>query len=397
MTSSLSFTLRSTTTSDAPDPIGVGIVGLSASAGWAGTAHVPALAALPGAYELRALSASSAESAKAAGEKFGVPLAFGSVEELVERDEVDLVVVSVKVPPHRELVLAALAAGKTVLCEWPLGNGTAEAEEMATFADARQLRGFVGLQARSAPPVRYLRDLVADGYVGEVLSTSVVASGARWGATFGTREAYLFDRGNGATMLSIPFGHTVDGLAFVLGEFTQLTATAATRRTEVRHEETAETIPSDVDDQIAVTGTLESGTVASIHFRGGLARSTNFLWEINGTEGDLLVTGGSGHLQFGQVTIHGARRQNAGLAELPVPAHYDANVPALADARNTMAYTVAHAYAQLHADLAEGTHTVPDFAHAVSRHRFLDHVQHAAATGQHEHANGRTSSWRHRS
>ena len=369
-------------------PIGVGIVGVSASGGWAATAHVPALAALPDAYELRALSGSTAQSAKAAGEKFGVPLAFGNVEELVERDEVDLVVVTVKVPHHRELAMSALAAGKTVLSEWPLGNGTAEAEEMAAFADSRKLRGFVGLQARSAPPVRYLRDLVADGYVGEVLSTSVVASGGKWGATYDSRSVYLLDRANGATMLSIPFGHTIDGLASVLGEFTELSAMAATRRTEVRQEETGQPAPTNVDDQIAVTGTLESGAVASVHYRGGLTRSTNFLWEINGTEGDLFVTGDSGHLQFGQVTIHGARGKSTKLAELPVPARYDANVPALANARDTMAYTVAHAYAQLRTDLAEGTRTVPDFAHAVRHHRLLDHVEQAAATGERQRVNG---------
>ncbi|WP_063728582.1 Gfo/Idh/MocA family protein [Streptomyces sp. RTd22] len=380
--------LSSTHASAPPAPIGVGIVGLSANGGWAGTAHVPALAALPDAYELRALSASSAESAKAAGQRFGVPLAFGSTEELVERDEVNVVVVTVKVPHHRELVTSALSAGKTVLSEWPLGNGTAEAEEMAAFAASRKLRGFVGLQARSAPPVRYLRDLVADGYVGEVLSTSVVASGGKWGATYDSRSVYIWDRANGATMLSIPFGHTIDGLASVLGEFAELSATTATRRTEVRHEETGEPLPTNVDDQIAVTGTLESGAVASVHYRGGLARSTNFLWEINGTEGDLLITGDSGHLQFGQVTIHGARGRDAELAELPVPGRYDANVPALAGQRHTMAYTVAHAYAQLHADLTEGTHTVPDFAHAVRHHRLLDQVQQAATTGGRQRVSG---------
>ncbi|MFV2117958.1 Gfo/Idh/MocA family protein [Streptomyces sp. Act-28] len=387
MPSSSSSAHTSAPGSGSPAPIGVGIVGLSAGGGWAATAHVPALAALPDTYELRALSAGSTESAKAAGEKFGVPLAFGSVEELVEREEVDLVVVTVKVPHHRELVMSALAAGKTVLSEWPLGTGTAEAEEMAAFARSRKLRGFVGLQARSAPPVRYLRDLVADGYVGRVLSTSIVASGRGWGATFNSRNAYLFDRANGATMLSIPFGHTTDGLAFVLGGFTELGAVTATRRTEVRHEETGRPAPTDVDDQIAVTGTLESGAVASVHFRGGLARSTNFLWEINGTEGDLLVTGDSGHLQFGQVTIHGARG-DARLTELPVPADYDANAPALATARDTMAYTVAHAYAHLRADLTAGTRTVPDFAHAARHHRFLDHVQRAAVTGERQRVSG---------
>jgi hypothetical protein len=68
------------------------------------------------------------------GEAHDVPLTFGTAEELARRDEVDLVVVTVKVPHHREVVTTALQAGKMVLCEWPLGNGLAEAEELAALA-----------------------------------------------------------------------------------------------------------------------------------------------------------------------------------------------------------------------------------------------------------------------
>ncbi|CAM00040.1 putative dehydrogenase [Saccharopolyspora erythraea NRRL 2338] len=352
--------------------IGVGIVGLSVNGGWAARAHVPALAALDG-YELRALAASGPESARAAGEHFGV--AHGSVDDLVARDDVDLVVVTVKVPHHRELVMAALEAGKSVLSEWPLGNGLAEAEEMAAAAESRGLRGFVGLQARSAAPVRHLRDLISDGYVGEVLSTSIIASGGRWGATFEPRGEYLLDRGNGATMLTIPFGHTVDALAMVLGEFTEVSSTIATRRAEVGEEGTGRLAPMTAEDQLVVAGVLDGGAVASVHYRGGISHGTGFHWEINGTEGDLVISGENGHLQFGQVTLRGARAGDAGLAEIAVPAEYDL-VPGVA--RTETAHAVAHAYVQIRADLESGTTTAPDFAHAVHRHRELERIRRAA-------------------
>ncbi|MYT29670.1 MULTISPECIES: Gfo/Idh/MocA family oxidoreductase [unclassified Streptomyces] len=360
-------------------PIGVGIIGLSASGGWAATAHLPALRALDG-FEVRALSASSAASAKAAGEKYGIPLAFGTHEELVRRDEVDLVVITVKVPQHRELALAALHAGKMVLSEWPLGNGLAEAEELAALAESKGLRTFVGLQARSAPPVRYVRDLIASGYVGEVLSTSIIASGRGWGGDIPGRNAYTLDPANGATMLTVPFGHTIDALTMTLGEFTDLGATMATRRTSVRDEATGEILPMTAPDQLAVNGVLEGGAVASVHFRGGLSRATDFHWEINGTEGDLLLTGPSGHLQFGQVTVHGARGEETTLKELPVPTSYE-TLPQLTSRRTEMAYTIAHSYEQIHADLTNGTHHAPDFAHAVRRHRLLDRIERAATEG----------------
>lgn len=368
------------TTSSTRTPIGVGIVGLSANGGWAADAHLPALAAVDG-FELRALSASTAESAQAAGAKYDVPLTFGNADELARHDDVDLVVVAVKVPHHRELVLSALQAGKMVLCEWPLGNGLAEAEEMAALANNKGLRTFVGLQARSAPPIRYVRDLIADGYVGEVLSTTIVASGRRWGPKFDTGGAYLLDRTNGGTMLTIPFGHTIDALTMLLGEFTDVSATMATRRPRVTNKDTGEVAAMTVEDQVAINGTLHGGPVASVHFRGGLSRGINFHWEINGTDGDLVITGPTGHLQFGQVTVHGAQGRDRTVSELPIPSSYE-RVPTLAGRHTEMAYTVGHAYQQLLDDVTEGTTHAPDFAHAVRRHRLLDHIERAANTGE---------------
>src|SRR5256712_1439429 len=110
--------------------LGVGIVGVSPVRGWAATAHIPALRALPN-YEIRALSASSSESARAAGEAFGVDAVFTDHQQLVAQPDVEVVAVTVKVPRHRELVSAALAAGKAVYCEWALGRDLDDARVMA--------------------------------------------------------------------------------------------------------------------------------------------------------------------------------------------------------------------------------------------------------------------------
>src|SRR5207244_12659245 len=107
--------------------LAVGIIGVSPDRGWAATAHIPALRALPN-YEIRAISAHSAESARAAGEAFGVRKVFSNHEQLVTQPDVDVVIVTVKVPHHRELVSAALAAGKAVYCEWPLGRDLEDAQ-----------------------------------------------------------------------------------------------------------------------------------------------------------------------------------------------------------------------------------------------------------------------------
>ncbi len=362
--------------SDASGPsIGVGIIGLSASGGWAAASHLPALRALDG-FDVRALSTSNPDSARRAGERYGVPLAFGSAKELAESPDVDLVVVSVKAPDHYANVMAALNAGKTVLSEWPLGKNAAETKEMAETAQTKGIRTFVGLQARTAPHVQYVRDLIADGYVGDVLSTTLVGSGLAYGDTVDQSALYLLDPANGATLLTIPFGHTIDALTMVLGEFADLDATAVTRRTTVRVAQTGEEVAMGTADQIAVQGVLESGAVVSAHYRGGLSRGTNFLWEINGTQGDIQITGPNGHLQVGPIALRGARGDNSELAELPLPASYE--LPALADARTSPAYTVGHAYSGIREDLNQGTHRVADFTHAHRRQQLLDRIEDAA-------------------
>src|SRR5712671_4532913 len=160
--------------------LGVGIVGVSPVRGWAATAHIPALRALPN-YEVRALSAHSAESARAAGEVFGVSAVFSDHERMVARPDIDVVAVTVKVPHHRQLVSAALAAGKAVYCEWPLGRDLGDARAMAALAAGQRVRTAAGLQARQAPAIEFVQELLAGGYVGEVLSTTMVGLSVRGG------------------------------------------------------------------------------------------------------------------------------------------------------------------------------------------------------------------------
>jgi predicted dehydrogenase len=359
------------------DRIGVGIIGLTAGRGWAVTAHLPALRALPD-YEVTALSTTSRESAEAAGAAHGVPHRFDDARELAQHPDVDLVVVAVKVPSHRELISIAVEAAKPVLCEWPLANGLEEAEWLADLASEQGVRGFVGLQARSAPPVRFLRELVASGEIGEVLSTTVVASGDQWGATVHPTGVYLLDRDNGATMLTIPFAHAFDALCWCLGELTELSAITATRRSTVSRTDTGELMAMTAEDQVAVAGVLAGGAVASIHYRGGRSPRTNFLWEINGSDGTVVLSGSSGHLQYGHVQVQTAAAGERFLTARAVPSEYEAS----AHDRDRLSYTVAQAYARLAVDLREGTESVPSFADAVVRHRALDAVQRSAATGE---------------
>src|SRR6266581_6019116 len=359
--------------------LGVGIIGVSPVRGWATSAHIPALQALPN-YEIRALSSHNAESARAAGQMFGVSAVFSDHEQLVSQPDIDVVVVTVKVPHHRELVSAALIAGKAVYCEWPLGRDLEDARAMATLAAKQGVRTVAGLQARQAPAIEFVQQLLRDGYVGEVLSTTLVGLSIP-GDVVGQPNAYMLDKTNGANLLTVPVGHSLDILNYVLGEFAELSAVSDVRRPLITIEGTGEQIVKTAPDQVAVIGTLTSGATASIHICEAVAGGIGFQWEINGTDGTLRITADAALPEIFPLTVHGAHGRNEP-AELDIPTVLTQKWPSLTKLEGAPAFNVGRAYAAFAADIDNGTHTVPHFADAVQRHELIAAIERSAASGE---------------
>jgi predicted dehydrogenase len=135
---------------------------------------------------------------------------------------------------------------------------------------------------------------------------------------------------------------------------------------------------------VGVSGVLEGGAAFSIHYRGGVSRGTNLLWEINGTEGDLQLTAAGGQAQIFEMTVHGGRGAQSSLEVLPVPEPYRWSPPQGPGPSTN----IAQAYARFARDYREGTHLCPTFDDAVTRHRMLNAIETAAATGQRQTLRG---------
>src|ERR1700731_2423181 len=210
--------------------IRVGIVGANPQRGFASIAHIPALQALP-EFEISAVCTTRQDSADAAARHFRVPLAFSDPERLAQHPDVDLVTVSVKVPDHYRPVMAAIEAGKHVYCEWPLGRNTEEAAEMLDAAQRRGIRHAVGLQGQLSPTLNYVKDLIADGYVGRVLAAALIGCAPNWGKTID--RSYQADVANGANLMTITGGHQIDALCYCLGEFREISAFALSQRDRI--------------------------------------------------------------------------------------------------------------------------------------------------------------------
>ena len=354
---------------------GVGIVGMKAGVTWASSAHLPALRHLSNDYTVVGLANTSHESALAAAQAAGIDRAFRSVDELIACPEVDVVTVTVRVPLHFAIASAALRAGKHVYCEWPLGNGLDEAIALRDLAHACGKVGVVGTQAVVVPEIAYVRQLIADGYVGEVLSTSLIGSGMLWGPTIQSRNIYLLDPASGGNMLTIPVAHTLAGVQHVLGEIASVSALCERRRKVAKVNETGEDVPMLTNDQVLVMGKLASGVPMSLHYRGGMPRGPGLLWEIHGTEGDIVIEADNGHAQMVQLSVKGARGEDRALLPLTPPAPAE-SWPQAAAPRN-----VAMAYARMADDIRNGTHTAPSFDDAVQLHRVVAAIEQSASSG----------------
>lgn len=355
--------------------IGVGIIGVEPERSWAAIAHIPALQALSDDFEIVAVANSRQTSADTAAAHYGFPRAFASAEALAQCPEVDLVAVTVKVPHHLELVRAAVSGGKHVLCEWPLGNGLAEAREIAALADKAGVIAICGTQAVFAPALIHAGELIRQGYVGDVLSVSVIGSGLVWGPYINTPNAYTLDVRNGAHMLAIPVGHTLAGMSRILGDITDVGAMLAHMRTSSLNTDTGEDVPMTAPDQVLFHARID-GKPLSFHFRGGTPRGTGLLIEINGTAGDLQITGPGGHTQLVELELSGATGDAPTLSPIAIPESCFGGTLPSGNPGN-----VARLYKQIARHLRTGSSDCPTFAEAVKHHQVIAAIEASAASG----------------
>ncbi|MEK9659278.1 MAG: Gfo/Idh/MocA family oxidoreductase [Chloroflexota bacterium] len=271
----------------------VGIIGANVS-GWAGRAHLPAMGAgIPG-VELVAVATTREESAKESAAKYGARLAFADYRELLASPEVDAVAVSVKLPAHHELTMAAIAAGKHVYTEWPLGTDTAQAVEMAAAAKARGVRTAVGLQSRSSSEYQAMARAIAGGYVGtpRVVTVGVNAPGPL-GRSAG--RLWMADAKAGANPLTITFGHLLDGLQAAAGPIASIAgAVVETKAPTVTNPETGATLPVSAPDTVAITGVMASGATLVAQLSSAVGVGAGFRLQVHGSEGVLTLEGAQG-------------------------------------------------------------------------------------------------------
>lgn len=356
-------------------PLRVGLVGVNAGRSWAKDSHIPALQALP-EFQIVAVATRRMATATEAARAFGASDAYDDVRQLVRSSKIDIVSVSVRVPAHKEVVAAALAAGKNVICEWPLGRTVAEADDMAAMARDAGVHTCIGLQGRMSPAARRAAQLVRDGRIGRPLTASIYSPNGSYGPRFLSDYAYLMDPANGANLTAILGGHTMDLAISVLGGVRSIAAQTTIMFEDVELIDPPGRLRRETPDHLLVQARCENGCSVGIEVAGNRPEGSAFSFKIVGTEGELTLTGGHRHgYQSSDLTLEGTIR-------------FDPPEPHATSGLEGSPINVAELYRAFGRDIRTGSHSVRDFDHAARLTRLVRAVGIAGETGERQPNDG---------
>ena len=336
----------------------IGLVGANSGQSWAKFSHIPAIKSLPDLV-LKAVSTRHEDSARDAAFEFGAPLWFSNFEKLVTDAEVDIVTVSVKVPDHKAIVLAALEAGKHVYCEWPLGKNLAETEQLSDAASKSKVHVAIGLQGSVHPASIKAAEIVHAGLLGRIKSVRMISTSMGFGSQAPSAYEYFDDPRSGANTTTIMGGHALDLLITLFGPIDQVESLSNIQFPIVKIVDQEREFERTVPDQVHMLLRHTNNVHSVVEIRGGETESFPFSLEIDGTMGTLSLTGGS---------IFGFQGGDLELKR-------DGQRIEIKESKNEgAAINVAELYSKFASDIEQNVYTVKDFKYAVELAKLLEIV-----------------------
>jgi len=286
-------------------PLRVGIVGAGANTR---SQHIPRLRLLHGIV-IAAVANRRRESSEAVAHEFGIPAVYDRWEELVAAPDLDAVVIGTWPNLHCEVTVAALDAGKHVLCEARLARNTEEARRMCrTAARHPELVAQVVPSPFTLHADRTIQRLLHEGYLGRLLAAEVRVAGG----TFADPDAPLHWRQDaelsGVNTMSL--GIWYEALMRWVGEAETVAAQGIVAVPHRREAGTGVLRTVIIPDYVSVVARMECGIPASFlvsAISGGVPAS------------EALLLGTEGTLRFSEGRLYGQRRGETGLAELNLP------------------------------------------------------------------------------
>ncbi|MEU5888988.1 Gfo/Idh/MocA family oxidoreductase [Streptomyces sp. NPDC047461] len=379
----------------APPALGVGMVGYAFmgaahSQGWRTVGRVFDLPLRP---VMAAIAGRDAHAVRAAADKHGWAATETDWRALIVRDDVQLVDICTPGDSHAEIAIAALEAGKHVLCEKPLANSVAEAEAMAAAAEAARARGqlaMVGFNYRRVPALTFARRLIAEGRLGTLRHVRVSYL-QDWLVDPDFPLTWRLQREHaGSGALGDLGAHIVDLAQYLVGE--PLIGVSAQMATFVKERPRLDgassglsasggpqRAPVTVDDAAVFTGRLVSGALATFEAsRMASGRKNALRLEINGEHGSLAFD----LERLNELSFHDHREPaaTAGFRRIVVTEAEHPYLEGWWPPGHALGYehTFVHQARDLVEAIASDTDPVPSFADGLQVQRVLAAVEESA-------------------
>ena len=347
------------------EPIRVGVIGT----GFGATVHLPALAYLP-ETEVVAICSRRPDRALAAALDYGIPTHLTDYRELVRSPEVEAVVVASPPHLHHAMILAALEAGKHVLCEKPMARNLAEARDMVRIADRVGVIAMVNHQLRYLPIRARIKELIDEDVLGEPHAATVTVHRSSLNDPYDRPFGWLMEQEKAGGMLGATGSHHIDALRWWFGEVKAVAGATTTMVKRRRLPESSGMAKVDADDNFAVLLKFGNGALGTIHVTATAAFEGDEEITLSGSHGTLRVRDGS---------LWGARVGDAALTELPIPERLGGDLPAFDHFLTQPTALLLRAWARA---IRTGEPASPSFADGVKVQELLDAVVRSSAQGR---------------
>ncbi len=338
-------------------------VGLVGAGNWAGTAHLPAFTSHAN-INMVGITDINPENMRSLSEKFGVP-AYADLNQMLAGADLDVLDVVTSRGMHYEPVMTGLAHNLAILCEKPLGHNIHESRQLYQEARKRKLVTHMGFTFRYSPAVKYMRDLIRDGYLGEVYHFQGFEQNAQLVNPDTPLPRIGFSRLTDSGALHGYGSHLLDLVRWILGEFESVIGNMATYIKERPVLGENARLLVDVDDSTVVLGQMKSGVQAMMQFsKIAMGYGPGVEMRIFGSKAALWVRLVESPQGYEQLLVADLADQN--FRPLPLPASYQkGHDPSLNWPQNYYHALVSHFISRVREhDLTEGSSDFLDGLHA---------------------------------
>lgn len=266
-------------------PIRVGLIGV----GWGSVVQTPAFRMAP-PFEVAALCSRREESVRAAGQNLGIDDVSTDWRAFVQRDDLDVISICTPVDLHHEQAMAAIAAGKHVLVEKPVGLDARQTGEMLAAAEQAGVAHAVCFEGRWEPSRLKIWEMVRAGHLGQPYMAMARSGGDFWHPTRGLQSEWMYKRDQGGGYLMGMGSHDLDYVCAMFGEPEAVCADVRTTVTE-RARPDGSVVDVDADDTSLLLMRMQNGMIVSV-ITTAVAFQRNFrAFEAYGSEGSLTMDG----------------------------------------------------------------------------------------------------------